>query len=114
MPRISACGCARTRSPRPTGANSFKALPRRSRPACTSFPKSSNKPPLFMHNASLAEMAAALEAKKISSVELTRLFLARIAQSNPGLNAFITLDEERTLAQAAAADARIARGEGQA
>jgi aspartyl-tRNA(Asn)/glutamyl-tRNA(Gln) amidotransferase subunit A len=64
-----------------------------------------------MIEASLKELAAALGAKKISSVELTRLFLERIGRLQPSLNAFITVDPERSLAQARAADARIARGE---
>ena len=64
-----------------------------------------------MINASLKEMAAALSAKKISSVELTQLFLARIKSLNPDLNAYITLDEARTLAQAKLADVRIAKGD---
>ncbi|HEY8096660.1 MAG TPA: amidase, partial [Methylobacter sp.] len=64
-----------------------------------------------MINASLKEMAAALAAKTISSVELTQLFLDRIKSLNPDLNAYITLDENRTLAQAKLADARIAKGD---
>ena len=63
-----------------------------------------------MQNASLTELAAALAAKKISSVELTRLFLDRIRRLNGEINAFITVDEGFSLAQAAAADARIAAG----
>jgi len=63
-------------------------------------------------NATLAELASALAAKRISSVELTTLFLARIAALNGALNAFITVDEERSLADARAADALRARGEG--
>ena len=63
-----------------------------------------------MLNASLAEMVAALAAKKISSVELTRLFLDRIAQLNPMLNAFITVDPDKSLSQARAADERLAKG----
>src|SRR5260221_12374369 len=55
-------------------------------------------------------MSAHLAARKISSVELTRLFLERIAAAKR-LNAFITVDREKSLAQARAADARIARGE---
>jgi aspartyl-tRNA(Asn)/glutamyl-tRNA(Gln) amidotransferase subunit A len=66
-----------------------------------------------MINASLKELAAALSARKISSVELTRLFLDRIARLGEGLNAFITLDAERSLAQARAADSRIAGGSAQ-
>jgi len=61
-------------------------------------------------NASLKELAAALAQKKISSVELTRLFLGRVAKLNGSLNAFITVDAEKSLAQARAADERIAKG----
>jgi len=59
-------------------------------------------------NSTVTELAAALAARKISSVELTRLFLDRIAALNGRLNAFITVDEAQSLAQAAAADARRA------
>jgi len=65
-----------------------------------------------MINHSLNELAALLAGKKISSAELTREFLVRIAKHNPAINAFVTLDEEKSLAQAAAADARIAKGDG--
>jgi aspartyl-tRNA(Asn)/glutamyl-tRNA(Gln) amidotransferase subunit A len=64
-----------------------------------------------LHHASLADLAATLRQKKISSVELTRLFLDRIARHDAELNAFITIDHERSLAQAKAADERLARGE---
>ena len=64
-----------------------------------------------MINQSLKQMAAALAAKQISSVELTQLFLDRIKKFNPELNAYITLDETRTLAQAKLADGRIAKGD---
>ena len=64
-----------------------------------------------MLNASLSELATALEGRRISSVELTRLFLDRIAGLNGELNAFITVDGERALKDAAAADARRAAGE---
>ena len=50
-------------------------------------------------------------AKKISSVELTQLFLDRIDQYNPSLNAFITVCAERALADAQKADAKIAAGD---
>lgn len=63
-----------------------------------------------MINSSLKQLGDMLQAKKISSVELTQSFLARITQYNPGINAFITLDHNKTLAQAQAADARIAAG----
>jgi aspartyl-tRNA(Asn)/glutamyl-tRNA(Gln) amidotransferase subunit A len=61
--------------------------------------------------AGIGELAAALAAKRISSVELTQACLARIAAAQPSLNAFISLDPDRSLAAARLADARIARGE---
>ena len=63
-----------------------------------------------MLNASLIELSAALAQKKISSVELTQLFLNRIEKLNPALNAFITVDAPKSLAQAHTADERIAKG----
>jgi aspartyl-tRNA(Asn)/glutamyl-tRNA(Gln) amidotransferase subunit A len=62
-------------------------------------------------NATISEISAALAAGKISSVELTRLFLDRIQRLNGRLNAFITVDEEHSLAQALVADQRRARGD---
>ena len=47
-----------------------------------------------------------MAAGKVSSVELTRLFLDRIKEQNGRLNAFITVDEGRSLAQARVADQR--------
>ena len=63
-----------------------------------------------MINSSLKQLAAMLASKQISSVEMTREFLKRIDQHNPEINAYISLDQEKTLAQAAAADLRIAQG----
>ena len=62
-----------------------------------------------MLNASVVELSSALAARRVSSVELARLFLERIGRLNGSLNAFITVDEERTLADARRADARRAR-----
>ncbi|HTH95335.1 MAG TPA: Asp-tRNA(Asn)/Glu-tRNA(Gln) amidotransferase subunit GatA [Rhodocyclaceae bacterium] len=64
-----------------------------------------------MINASLRELSDALAAKKVSSVELSALFLDRIEKLNPTLNAFVTLDRAKTLAQAAEMDARRAKGD---
>ncbi|MGB8433280.1 MAG: amidase, partial [Burkholderiales bacterium] len=66
-----------------------------------------------MIDASLAELAAALAARKFSSVELTEHCIERIARFDKGLNAFITVDPDRSLEQARAADARIAAGRAQ-
>jgi aspartyl-tRNA(Asn)/glutamyl-tRNA(Gln) amidotransferase subunit A len=65
-----------------------------------------------MINASLKQLSQALATKRISSVELTQLFLDRIARLNPTLNAFVTVDPEKSLKMAAVADARIAAGTG--
>lgn len=65
-------------------------------------------------NASLAQLGQMLASKQVSSVELTQAFLTRIQQHNPTINAYIALDNEKTLAQAQAADARIAAGDAEA
>ena len=67
-----------------------------------------------MLNASLKELSASLAAKRVSSVELTKAFLARIGELNGKLNAFISVDAEKSLAQARAADELIAKGGAQA
>ncbi len=64
-----------------------------------------------MLNASLKQLATQLLEKKISSVELTEAFLKHIKSLNPELNAFITLNEEMSLAQAQVADKMIAAGQ---
>ncbi len=63
-----------------------------------------------MIDASLSELSRALAAKQVSSVELTGLFLGRIERLNPALNAFVTVDAEKSLDSARTADARIAGG----
>ncbi len=64
-----------------------------------------------IHQAGILELSALLAHKKISSVELTQLFLERISAANGALNAIITVDRERALAGARAADARIAQAD---
>jgi len=63
-----------------------------------------------MFESSLKQLGDALRARKISSVELTQLYLDRIAGQNPELNAYVTLNPEASLAQARAADERLATG----
>ncbi len=63
-----------------------------------------------MHLASVAALGRTLASREISAVELAQLYLARI-QKHPDLNAFLDVRPEVTLAQARAADDRIARGE---
>jgi aspartyl-tRNA(Asn)/glutamyl-tRNA(Gln) amidotransferase subunit A len=61
-------------------------------------------------DATVAELAEALAAKRVSALELVELFLRRIKDLNPKLNAFITVDEDRSRAEARASDARRAKG----
>lgn len=64
-----------------------------------------------MIDSSLKQLAAALAGKKISAAELAAQYLDRIEALNPRLNAFITVDREKTLAEARSADDRRAAGE---
>ena len=58
-----------------------------------------------------AEMANALSANEISSVELTQQHLDRIAAVDTKINAFLHIDNDGALAQAAAVDKKRASGE---
>lgn len=57
-----------------------------------------------MHHSTIAELSTALEVKKISSEELTRLYLERCKQYNDTLNCFITINEDEAIKQAKQAD----------
>src|SRR5688572_3854087 len=63
-----------------------------------------------MHQDTLKSLSDALQAGKLSSVELTGLFLKRIGELNGRYNCFVSLDEERSLAQAREADNARAAG----
>jgi aspartyl-tRNA(Asn)/glutamyl-tRNA(Gln) amidotransferase subunit A len=63
-----------------------------------------------MHELTIAQLAEALRAGKMSAVELTRHCLDRIAKLDEDLNAFITVTADEALAQAAEADRRLAAG----
>ena len=61
------------------------------------------------HELPVAELREGLDAGRFSALDLARVFLARIAASDH--NAFIDVQPELTLAQASAADRRLAAGE---
>jgi len=61
-----------------------------------------------MHTKTLKQLSALLQSKQLSAVELTTHYLQRVKNSE--LNAFLHVDEALSLAQAAAADTRIAGG----
>jgi aspartyl-tRNA(Asn)/glutamyl-tRNA(Gln) amidotransferase subunit A len=58
----------------------------------------------------IVEAAAELRAHKVSAVELAEESLRRIRESQPRLNAFITITEDLALEQAKRADVELARG----
>lgn len=64
-----------------------------------------------MHTQTVAQLRRALQNREISSTELTRAFLQRIARLDGQLNSFITVDEESALTAAAQADERLAAGD---
>jgi aspartyl-tRNA(Asn)/glutamyl-tRNA(Gln) amidotransferase subunit A len=64
-----------------------------------------------MHTRSIARLGSMLRARELSAVELASHYLDRIERLNGRLNAFITVDRDKTLAHAREADARIGRGE---
>lgn len=66
--------------------------------------------PSPVHAWTLAEAAAAVRAKKISSRELTEALLARIERLDATLNSYITVAAEQARATAAARDEELARG----
>jgi Asp-tRNA(Asn)/Glu-tRNA(Gln) amidotransferase A subunit family amidase len=60
--------------------------------------------------ATVAELATLLRTRKVSSTELTRLYLERLKRLDPQLRCVVTLTEELALEQAAEADREIAAG----
>ncbi|WP_310625203.1 Asp-tRNA(Asn)/Glu-tRNA(Gln) amidotransferase subunit GatA [Limnohabitans sp.] len=63
-----------------------------------------------LHDRSLTELSTALRTKQVSAVELAQHFLYRAKADTCG--AFLSIDEDATLAQAQASDARLAAGTG--
>lgn len=63
-----------------------------------------------VHDMGVAELAAALKSRALSSREATQALLDRIAAHDKALGAFLHVDAEGALARAAAADAALAAG----
>jgi len=57
------------------------------------------------------DLAAAIRSRNLSPVELTEAILTRIADLNPRLNAFLTIDADGARAAAKAAESALMRGE---
>jgi aspartyl-tRNA(Asn)/glutamyl-tRNA(Gln) amidotransferase subunit A len=62
-----------------------------------------------MHTLTIKQLSTLLQSRKVSASELAELYLRRIAASD--LNAFLHVDRDLSLQQAAEADARLARGQ---
>ena len=60
--------------------------------------------------ASVRQLSELLRARKVTSIDLTKLYLARLKRYDPTLHFVITLTEDRALKQAAAADAELSAG----
>ena len=60
--------------------------------------------------ATVPQLAELIRTRKITSTELTRMYLARLKKYGPKLLCVVTLTEDLALKQAAAADADIKRG----
>jgi aspartyl-tRNA(Asn)/glutamyl-tRNA(Gln) amidotransferase subunit A len=63
-----------------------------------------------LHDLTVAQLAAKLRAKDVSAVEVTQHFLAR-SHAADNLGAYLAFNDEFSLSQAEAADARIAAGD---
>src|SRR3984885_4702280 len=61
-------------------------------------------------SASVRELAELVKTRKVSSVALTKMYVARLKKYDPQLHFVITLTEERAMEHAAAADREIAAG----
>ncbi len=87
--------------PAPRGASVFRGP----RPAPPAYSK-----PDELAFATALELGALIRARKISSAELTQMYLKRLKTYSPKLLCVITLTEELALAQAKAADAELRAG----
>ena len=79
------------------------------------FKLSKTQPPAFhavedLAFASLTELAELVRTRKVSPVELTKMYLGRLKRFGPKLNCVVTLTEELALMQASDAEREFKRG----
>lgn len=60
--------------------------------------------------ATVRELGALIQSKRVSVTALTEMYLARLRRFNPQLHMVVTLTEERARTQASVLDAELARG----
>ena len=94
--------------PLPPGAkvDPAKQAPRWSEAAAVSAPANIED----LAFATVRDLAELIRTRKVTSLALTQMYLARLKRYDPKLHFVITLTEERALAQAKAADAEIDAG----
>jgi Asp-tRNA(Asn)/Glu-tRNA(Gln) amidotransferase A subunit family amidase len=88
-----------------SGAHATRSSAWKPRPAVAAPPRIED-----LSFASVSELASLIRARKITSVALTQMYLARLKRYDPTLHFTITLTEDRALAQAKKADEEIAAG----
>ena len=66
---------------------------------------------MSLNELTIQQAAEGLRNKDFTSVELTTACLARVAERNKDINAFITVCDESALVEAKKADEMIAKGE---
>src|SRR5438270_8331069 len=84
-------------------------------PAKVKFKFGKNDPALFksvddLAFATVPQLAELMRAKKVSSVELTKMYLSRLKKYGPKLLCVVTLTEDLAMKQAQAADDDLKRG----
>lgn len=97
-----------TPAPPPPGADPRKPLHLGPEPAIVSRPVPKDLNALAF--LTLRELGELVRCKKVSSLDLTQMYLARLKKYDPTLHFVVTLTEERALAQAREADKEIAGG----
>src|SRR6266478_6005223 len=65
---------------------------------------------LDLEELTLSEACAQIQRRELSPVDLTSGYLERIGKLNPALNAYVTITEERALADAKIAEQEIRQG----
>ncbi|MGH7665539.1 MAG: amidase [Gemmatimonadaceae bacterium] len=85
----------------------LRGQPMRRSPATITELPATERELAFLPVTALSEL---IRRRKVSSEELTRMYLERLRRFNPVLEAVITWTDERALRQARAADAEIAHG----
>src|SRR5919108_6446586 len=63
-----------------------------------------------LENLTIAQLAPQIESRRISPLEVARLFLQRVERYNPILNAYVTVTAENAIADARKSEKEIAQG----